>query len=64
MWILRKKKTKPMEITGRPIELGTIRYSNITAGAHGDFEKALFEASLDQNPERKPIFCNFVEWAG
>jgi hypothetical protein len=45
----------------QPIELGTIEYYNISPdGKHGDFELALQTAS----ERNKPIFANFVEWAG
>lgn len=43
------------------VELGTIRYANLTPdGRHGDYKTALEVASNTG----KPIFANFVEWSG
>ena len=43
------------------VELGTIRYCNLTPdGKHGDYDAALQAAAASG----KPIFANFVEWSG
>jgi hypothetical protein len=43
------------------VELGTIRYANLTPdGKHGDYKTAL-EIAAETG---KPIFANFVEWSG
>lgn len=53
--MLRKTKKE------QPIELGTIEYVNLTPdGRHGDLERALAKAT----ETGKPLFVNFVEWAG
>lgn len=45
----------------QPIELGTIGYCNLTPdGRHGDYDEAV-RVAKELN---KPIFANFVEWAG
>lgn len=74
MGLFRKKKTKEVA-TGdagttlttttappnQPVELGTICYVNLTPdGRHGDMDIAL-QIAADTG---RPIFCNFVEWAG
>lgn len=43
------------------VELGTIDYVNLTIDRkHGDYQTAIDIAT----ETGKPIFCNFVEWAG
>ena len=65
-----QRRANTMGFTGRnetppppnqEVELGTIRYVNLTDdGGHGDIAKAL---SASQSTG-KPIFANFVEWSG
>ena len=43
------------------VELGTIRYANLTSDArHGSYEAAVAAAA----ETGRPIFANFVEWSG
>lgn len=49
------------------VELGTLRYCNLTPdGRHGDYDAALNAAAAAANngSKHKPIFANFVEWSG
>jgi hypothetical protein len=51
----------PVPVPEQPMELGTIDYRNLTAdGEHGDFDVAV-QAAAETG---KPIFANFVMWAG